>query len=111
MKSPQALFNGNSQSSAPKHHPQPLVPELLSGWPERVLLIAELLQVLKLLGVGYGVAPGLMLLGLLVSTKVSQKHVVGGRSEEFDWCEHVGAIQEYDKGEMDECITEITVRG
>jgi hypothetical protein len=107
VQSPQSLLDDNTSSTDAQDGPQPLIVELFSTWPERVLVLAELLQLGELLGLRSRVATLLMLSLLSITSKVPQKSIVCDRSEELYRREHVGAVEHDNEGNVDEGVSEV----
>lgn len=107
MKCPESFFNRNSDTTNSNHSPQPLVRKLLRRRPERVLLSPELLQLCKFGRVRLGVAARLVAFLLVVSSVEAEEDVIGQWAEELDWSEHVGAVEEYDEGEVNKGVSKI----
>lgn len=110
MQSPQRLLNNYTQGTYTKHSPQPLIlAKLLDTGPEAVLVLTELFELSKLLRLGCRVPTLLVLALLCISAEVSQEGVVGDGAEEFDWGEHVGAVEHDDEGDVNEGVAKVAV--
>lgn len=76
MQRPQRLLDQHTQSTNAYNSPKPLVAQLLRLRPERILLLSELLELLKLGWMRLGIAASLTSLFLPVAAEEAQKAVV-----------------------------------